>query len=825
MEDNQDEYAEQSFSSSPYEMGDIFGDPQVLPHVGDEYQAEIPPLIAECDLLQLINTSRNSDFMLNIHQPFLLGLPLPLMWSHAGVESINGTVEFENSEESQITSNNESPEHKVEPLDTISGYGKNIGIHSNIQQAAGSDKMEVDSVLLPESAIKMDLLERGFCPLPGLLGESWTDVEHDSFLLGLYIFGKNLVAVKKFVSSKKMGDILSFYYGKFYRSDGYYRWSECRKLRSRQSIHGRKIFTGWRQQELLSRLFSHVSQKCQGVLLEVSRAFTEGKISFAEYVFTLKGAVGINMLIEAVGIGKGKHDLTGTAMEPIKPNHTISVRPEIPIGKACSSLTSADIIKFLTGNFRLSKARSSDLFWEAVWPRLLTKGWHSEQPKDNGFSGSKHSLVFLIPGVKKFSRRRLVKANASQHKEECGWDPSLKEDQDDVSSKQRRCYLQPRTPNYNRHVQKFTVVDTSLAHGAEQPKVRELRSLPVETTSVSTSSSLSSETEEDTSEDSQEESEEINTSNPADDVTEKRICVDSSYCTSSLLNSGTHSNPDPSTAAVEISLINDNEERKTLKYQFSRKVKSGCSKYLVPITKQQDTIACDPGQSNWSTKNMSTDKNLNIEDESHYISKSPDACEDRIFQVGPPQISPFPSSLAKDRPTESNEGIVGENFLGREASPEKPQSLKLIDLNFPHVSPDFAAEEHIMTDVEQNNDSSSFLSGTGQQPESFKICDNGVDPRQQPLVNNRRQSTRNRPLTTKALEALELGFFNTKKKRKGAGIPESNSISMPSRRVRGRVSFKATSKEGAVNEVADSRTGDISDGFHNNTDMVNFSQV
>ncbi|KAF2314964.1 hypothetical protein GH714_037368 [Hevea brasiliensis] len=813
MEDNQDEYAEQSFSSSPYEMGDIFGDPQVLPHVGDEYQAEIPPLIAECDLLQLINTSRNSDFMLNIHQPFLLGLPLLLMWSHAGVESINGTVEFENSEESQITTNNESPEHKVEPLDTISGYGKNIGIHSNIQQAAGSDKMEVDSVLLPESAIKMDLLERGFCPLPGLLGESWTDVEHDSFFL--------VVRVPKAKKQTK------------------YPWTK--------DIY-RVEATG-----TIITIFSHVSQKCQGVLLEVSRAFTEGKISFAEYVFTLKGAVGINMLIEAVGIGKGKHDLTGTAMEPIKPNHTISVRPEIPIGKACSSLTSADIIKFLTGNFRLSKARSSDLFWEAVWPRLLTKGWHSEQPKDNGFSGSKHSLVFLIPGVKKFSRRRLVKgnhyfdsvsdvlnkvasepglldletetANASQHKEECGWDPSLKEDQDDVSSKQRRCYLQPRTPNYNRHVQKFTVVDTSLAHGAEQPKVRELRSLPVETTSVSTSSSLSSETEEDTSEDSQEESEEINTSNPADDVTEKRICVDSSYCTSGLLNSGTHSNPDPSTAAVEISLINDNEERKTLKYQFSRKVKSGCSKYLVPITKQQDTIACDPGQSNWSTKNMSTDKNLNIEDESHYISKSPDACEDRIFQVGPPQILPFPSSLAKDRPTESNEGIVGENFLGREASPEKPQSLKLIDLNFPHVSPDFAAEEHIMTDVEQNNDSSSFLSGTGQQPESFKICDNGVDPRQQPLVNNRRQSTRNRPLTTKALEALELGFFNTKKKRKGAGIPESNSISMPSRRVRGRVSFKATSKEGAVNEVADSRTGDISDGFHNNTDMVNFSQV
>ncbi|XP_057994814.1 uncharacterized protein LOC110660921 isoform X2 [Hevea brasiliensis] len=855
MEDTQDEYAEQPFSPSPCEMGDIFGDPQVLPCIGDEYQAEIPLLIAEYDRVQFINTSRNSDFMVNIHKSFLLGLPIPLLWSHAGVENINGTVEFENSEGSQITSNNEFPEVKVEPLDSLSGFRKNLGVHSNIQQVAGSDKMEVDSVLL-QSETKMDLVERGFYPLPGLMRESWTDVECDSFLLGLYIFGKNLVAVKKFVDSKEMGDILSFYYGKFYRSDGYHRWSECHRLRSRRSIHGQKIFTGWRQQELLSRLFSHVSQECRSVLLEVSRTFTEGKISFEEYIFTLKGAVGINVLIEAVGIGKGKHDLTDIAMEPIKSNNTILVRPEIPTGKACSSLTSADIIKLLTGNFRLSKARSSDLFWEAVWPRLLARGWHSEQPKDNGFSGSKHSLVFLIPGVKKFSRRRLEKGNhyfdsisdvlnkvasdpglleleieaakGSQHKEECGLDPPLKQDQDDVSNKQCHFYLQPPTANYNRHVQKFTVVDTSLAHGVEQPKVRELISLPVETISVSTFSSLSSETEEDTSEDSQEEAEETQTSNPAENATEMRICVDSTYCTNNLLNIGTSNNPDPSIAAeenhenIEISLINKKEERKTMKYQFRRKVKSGCSKYLVPITRQQGTIACDSGQSNWSTKNMFADRKLN-KDETHYMSNSPDACEDRIFQVSPPQISSSASSLVKDSPDESNEGIVVENCLVREASPEKPQSPKLIDLNIPHVSPDFVAEEPIMADMEQNNDSSSLLSGTGQQPEPFKLCDNGADPWQQSLASNRRQSTRNRPLTTKALEALELGFFSTKKKRKGADMPESNSISRPSRRVCGRIGFEAISKKGSMNEVTDSRTGEFLDGFQGDTDMVNKS--
>lgn len=590
-------------------------------------------------------------------------------------------------------------------------------------------------------------------------------------------------------------------------------------------------------------------------MLQLCRTFTEGKISFEEYVFTLKGAVGINMLIEAVGIGKGRHDLTGIAMEPVKPNNTISFRPEIPTGKACSSLTSSDIIKFLTGNFRLSKARSGDLFWEAVWPRLLARGWHSEQPKDDGFSGSKHSLVFLIPGVKKFSRRRLVKGNhyfdsvsdvlnkvaldpglleldieaakGGQHKEECGWDPPLKQDQDDVSNKQCHRYLQPRTANYNRHVQKFTVVDTSLAHGAERPKVRELRSFPAETVSISTSSSLSTETEEDTSEDSQEEAEKTHTSNPEEDVTERKTCVDSSYVSNSVLNIGTHINPDPSIAAeenhenIKRSLINAKEERKTMKFQFSRKVKSGCSKYLVPIAKQQGPIACDFGRSNWSTKNMSADRKLN-KDESHYMSNSPDACEGRILQVGPTQILSSASSLAKDSPDDISEG-VGENCPVREASPEKSQSPKLIDLNVPRVSPDFVVES-VLTDM-VNNDSSSFLSGTGQQPEPFTLCNNGADPQQQSLASNRRQSTRNRPLTTKALEALELGFFSTKKKRKGADISESNLVSRPSRRVRGRTGIKATPKEGPMNKVTDSTTGELLDGFHDNINMINESQV
>ena len=71
-------------------------------------------------------------------------------------------------------------------------------------------------------------------------------------------------------------------------------------------------------------------------------------------------------------------------------------------------LEPSEIISFLTSNFRLSKARVGNLFWEAVWPRLQARGWHLEEPRCyNYVVASKNSLVFLVPGVKQFSRNLL----------------------------------------------------------------------------------------------------------------------------------------------------------------------------------------------------------------------------------------------------------------------------------------------------------------------------------------------------------------------------------------------------------------------------------
>ena len=270
MEGIEDESAEKLLASCSF-LDEIFGDPQVIPRVGDQYQAEIPPLVGECRSLQVVKEPIDSKVIMNTPNPFPMGLPIPLIWTKTE-ESINGAFEFENSEERRIMSSHGCAEYKVESLYSVLSDGNDMRGYSKLQPTTGT-KLDVDLFFPQEPISKLNQVDRGPCPLPGFSSEVWKDIELDSFLLGLYIFGKNLILVKNFVESKVMGEILSFYYGKFYRSDPYCRWSECRKLRGRRCILGQKLFTGWRQQELLSRLFSHLSKGYQNMLLEVFSIF------------------------------------------------------------------------------------------------------------------------------------------------------------------------------------------------------------------------------------------------------------------------------------------------------------------------------------------------------------------------------------------------------------------------------------------------------------------------------------------------------------------------------------------------------------------------
>ncbi|KAL2953975.1 hypothetical protein AAZX31_19G195900 [Glycine max] len=868
---------------------DIFGDPEVLPRVGEEYQAEIPSLITTPYLSQLVKKTRDSEITVIEQESMSLGLPIPLKWAHCKFEGSCGCGLSESftSEAGPIISENECPEVEV-TLQTVSHGGeKNVGGFSNFESSSKS------------------VQPRGKYLLPGLLDDqSWTDIEYNNFLLGLYVFGKNLKFLKRFVGSRTMGDILFFYYGKFFKSKEYCRWSECRKLRTKRCIYGQKIFTGWRQQELLSRLFPRVPGESQTTLVEISRKFVEGKMPFEEYVFALKDAVGIDLLIAAVGIGKGKQDLTGTAVEPTKINHTFSVRPEIPIGKACSSLTPADVIKFLTGDFRLSKARSSDLFWEAVWPRLLAKGWHSEQPIDQVVSGSKQSLVFLVPGVKKFSRRKLVKGDhyfdsISDVLNKVASDPGLletesqategsadrkkTEDQGDlegVPNREQVHYLQPQSSKTNQDLTKFTIVDTSMFHDMNQHKVTQMRSLPFQTMSVSTISSCSSESEHDTSEESEDQAEQdnasspiedrveqanassliedwveqanassliedwveqanasgpiedrveqanasspnkdqveqanssypiqdqveqANSSNPIEEFSDKGLSIDSSDCTHVL--EALNTTNEVKYHRCHSDLHNDEHSREINEHPFIQKMTSDCT--IPCITSMQKLRACNHGEFSHCTESTSVDRKFDL-NEPISPSNLHEASDGMVLSMGLKNL-PFPSYLAKGSPSMSNEGSVTENHLVGEISAENSETKMLIDLNFPQVSPELGLEMEIPSSMvrPQNDNQCADTSSSPSEIAQFNATQEFPDgnKEQQSSLANRRQSTRNRPLTTKALEALEYRFINSKRKRKNTECSDNNSKSKCVRVSSGTVN-SATSDNGIEDSVTDTR--------------------
>ncbi|CAK8544627.1 unnamed protein product [Lathyrus sativus] len=229
---------------------------------------------------------------------------------------------------------------------------------------------------------------------------SWSDADAESLVLALFLFDKNFTQINKFLENKGMEEIISFYYGRFYKTDGYRRWSECRNLKGRKCIISKKLSTKMRQNDLLSRLILHVSKESRHTLLQVSKSYVEGKTCLEEYISSISSIVGLGVFAQALGIGKENGVLTRSDLETTK-NSCGEV--SAPACKSLSSLGPDDIIQSLMGGIQLSKTRSNELFWEAIWPRLLARGWHSEQTKNQDY------LFFLTPGVKKFSRRKHVK--------------------------------------------------------------------------------------------------------------------------------------------------------------------------------------------------------------------------------------------------------------------------------------------------------------------------------------------------------------------------------------------------------------------------------
>ncbi|CAI9776804.1 unnamed protein product [Fraxinus pennsylvanica] len=716
---------------------DDFGEPDILPRIGDDYQLEIPPSIEKSLYISYTRNSTNAQNGVHSHHNFFIGLPIPVVWINPG----GGCMRQDTWEELKIASNFSSSE-----VNSIK-ESENLPTEDKFHQSC----------------------DRGYFLVLELPSDFWSDIEKDSFLLGLYIFEKNFVQLRQFIESKEIGAILSFYYGKFYGSENYRRWSEGRKVRNKRYVHGQKIFSGLRQEELISRILPSMSEECQNALVEVSKSFGEGKLSLQDYVSSLKAVVGIKVLIEAFAIGKGKQDLTRMALETSRSNQVVAMRPEIPTGRAWSSLTASEVIKFLTGDYRLSKARSNDLFWEAVWPRLLARGWHSEQPKDQSFiAGLKHGLVFLIPGVRKFSRRKLVKGDhyfdsVSDVLSKIAKEPELleieAEEDHDLPTIQRHCYLQPQTPNRNSDIMKFAVVDTSLTDGKPY-KLKELRSLPFEISSMLTSRNCSKVSEESTDE-TTDESDSVNTMHVDSGETDNASIQTTKFNGEMLpgrkdLDANApyqdiHSiSPDVDNMLLS-SLKNkkylhlDKRSRKVVNSRLCRKQKQENVDIIAPITKRhRELTACSceetrnglihssrvPGSENKISSCFS-----GIHELSEYTSIEVGSSHDKWSST----ISP------KGSPIGSVECTPNRNVDAAEAPLENPQTQISIDLNFPQVPPDL--ENGFLATESQNSSATEA---------SYK---------QKPNMNMRRHSTRNRPPTIRALEALANGFLTANRRR------------------------------------------------------------
>jgi hypothetical protein len=71
-----------------------------------------------------------------------------------------------------------------------------------------------------------------------------------------------------------------------------------------------------------------------------------------DYVLTGTTLVRLETLVEGVGIGKGKQDLTGLSVDFLKSTQVIPVRPKIPKGRVCTMLTHSEVICTLSGDFK-----------------------------------------------------------------------------------------------------------------------------------------------------------------------------------------------------------------------------------------------------------------------------------------------------------------------------------------------------------------------------------------------------------------------------------------------------------------------------------------
>jgi hypothetical protein len=206
--------------------------------------------------------------------------------------------------------------------------------------------------------------------------------------------------------------------------------------------------------------------------VQAATAFNAAEISLLDFVLVLKAVAGVDLLVQCVGVGFQKLDLSVVQVEPC------SSRVELPAGKALSTLSSEGIVNILVGDIRISKMRARDLFWEAVWPRLLAHNWRSEETGSHSLLGPKNTLIFFHSCALNVSEADLEKGvhyfdSVSEVLDLVASNPSLLEypGSDAIDSFQSQ-----GNEGGNKHQQEC-YTDTSVAEGDDETKEHVLEPL------------------------------------------------------------------------------------------------------------------------------------------------------------------------------------------------------------------------------------------------------------------------------------------------------------------------------------------------------------
>ncbi|GFZ21819.1 hypothetical protein Acr_29g0009810 [Actinidia rufa] len=345
---------------------------------------------------------------------------------------------------------------------------------------------------------------------------------------------------------------------------------------------------------------------------------------------------------------------------------------------------------------------------------------------------------------------------SNRNKEENGRTSETKLEQDDLSERKPHCYLQSRTPNHSTDLMKFTVVDTSLAD-AKVFRVIDLRTLPLEDSTKTTFRSHSEGNDKDSSEVSSEDSDSMDT--VLFDLKENN--VSNSKKSACIFQMGSKhrgvpiSNSNSGNAyfkkTKDFTKFSDcKKPREFLKCCKMLKEDTLNSLALVTKRRRRRLLSCTWPEVSHGMLSFSVSQNFSSSETTDSSGNNLHGMKKRVLST----ISP--------------KGIFCDTNFGGEAAYEKPQSRPLIDLNLPQVLPDFETVEASTIELKQPE------SSTAPKTSSHVTCS-------KPNGNSRRQSTRNRPPTVRALEALANGFLTTGRRRNKETSSREASRSRPRR--------------------------------------------